>query len=501
MRYGILLAFFLFSLIAESQIPTGYQHWENLSETEHRIHTSKPHHTHIRPLSPFLDSTLVTLTADSSLLKGDGLRYTIKPVADLMGGGSASPSFGVAGFGSLGAHFTGVFNDRFYLNTGYQFGYLYFPDHLQLFAKHKRTLPGLGEVTPIGDAFGTHYWTASAGMRIGKFFNLDIGRDKHFWGNGYRSMILSNNAAPYYYGRFTTKVWKIKYTNLFTGMDNLDELTQERRRKYMALHSLSWNINHRVNLTLYEAIVWQAQDTLSQRGFEPAYLNPFIFYRPVEFAQGSADNALLGLEMRIEITTKVQLYTQLYFDEFLMAELRRGAGWWGNKFAWQIGAKSWDLFKDSLMLQTEFNLVRPFTYTHGSEVQSYGHLNQSLAHPLETNFIEWVSRAKWIRENEILHGTFILGSFGRDKEGLNYGGDVFTSYADPWQAYDNRIAQGEKNTLLQFIGEYERPLDFYGLSAVGGIGVRKVFNSLDSPFDAWLMVGVRTSLVRPYRDI
>ena len=151
-------------------------------------------------------------------------------------------------------------------------------------------------------------------------------------------------------------------------------------------------------------------------------------------------------------------------------------------------------------MQTELNVVKPFTYTHGSVAQAYGTSYQSLAHPLGTNFVEWITRAVYERPNYTLRGTLIIAGYGDDQEGLNYGGDVFTSYANPWRQFGNSLMQGEKNTLIYLHAEISKPLPFLDLHAFGAGHLRKINNSLNAPFDSWIQVGIRSSLVSPYRD-
>lgn len=502
MKQLVLLFLFCLPLFVVGQVTEGYQHWDPLSSSAACIHNSAAHHGNIRPLSPFLDTLEVACTADSALrFDPKNFRTNLTPVVDLNGGFSTSPTFGFAGFGNGGVQVQTFFKERFYGRASYQLGYTYFPDHLQVFSKNEMVIPGIGKAQEINGGYLAHYYTGALGMKMGDYFELEIGRDKHFWGDGYRSMILSHNASPFPYMRLTTKVWKFKYTNLWTALTDLNPFTGEGRRKFTTHHALSWNITPRFNFSIYEAVVWQASDTLSERGFEAAYLNPLIFYRPVEFSQGSADNVLLGISMRYELQDHIQLYAQLYFDEFLMNELRQRNGWWGNKFGFQFGAKSFDLFADSLSLQTELNIARPYTYTHGSVVQAYGHMNQSLAHPLGTNFVEWISRATYQTPKFTYNGTFMFAGFGQDKEGENYGGDVFVSYASPTRIYGNKLMQGEKNTLLFLHLEAEKPLiKAYNINLTAGLGVRKVFNTVGSPMDAWLTLGLRSPLVRNYRD-
>lgn len=483
----------------QGQMAEGYAAFDPLSATGHEIHQLQNQHTHLRPLSPFIEREAVRFTRDSAMFNQENLRFRIAPAGEAYTGLSAYPSPGFASYGAAGTDLLLLAGNRFYFHGNYSYAWMYFPDHLQSETSRMGVIPGMGRAIETGNGFGAHYYTASAGIRLGTYFDLSIGRDKHFWGNGYRSLVLSHNASPYYYGKLTTNIWKIKYVNLWAGLDHLDVIGGAYRRKFMAMHALSWNVSRRVNLTFYEAVVWQARDTLNNRGFEPAYLNPFIFYRPIEYAQGSADNALLGFEVNVKVNEKLSTYAQVYFDEFLLYELQRAEGWWGNKFAIQLGVKSWNLFADSLMLQTEINLAKPFTYTHGSVVQAYGHLNQSLAHPLGTNFIEWVNRARRTRKKGSIEGTIILAAYGRDIDGLNYGGNVFRPYTGPWRFFDNYLLQGQKNTLMFLTGTYAHRLT-NDLQLTFSAGARKVFNNTDAPLDGWLMLGIRTPLIAPYRD-
>src|SRR5690606_23707573 len=120
------------------------------------------------------------------------------------------------------------------------------------------------------------------------------------------------------------------------------------------------------------------------------YLNPVIFFRPVEYNHaGSSDRMLVGLNISYKFNARHQLYGQLILDEFLLSKLFGGEKWWANKYGIQLGYKSYSPFGlKGLYYQGEFNFVRPFTYTHATSVQSYSHMNMSLAHPFGANFME-----------------------------------------------------------------------------------------------------------------
>ena len=105
------------------------------------------------------------------------------------------------------------------------------------------------------------------------------------------------------------------------------------------------------------------------------------FLNAVEYGIGSADNSLLGAGLKFTIDKQYLIYSSFILDEFLFSEIKNRTGWWGNKYGIQFGIKTFDLFKlDGLYSILEFNSVRPFTYSHLSSKQNYGHKNQLKSH-------------------------------------------------------------------------------------------------------------------------
>ena len=119
------------------------------------------------------------------------------------------------------------------------------------------------------------------------------------------------------------------------------------------------------------------------------FFNPVIFYRPVEFAAGTYDNALLGFGLNVRIFKNSYLYSQLIIDDLIISELKQATGWWGNKYGIQAGFKSYSLFNiDHLFFLSEINAVRPFTYSHARDNINYGNYQMPMAHPEGANFLE-----------------------------------------------------------------------------------------------------------------
>ncbi|MFN3917573.1 MAG: hypothetical protein ACK4K0_07505 [Flavobacteriales bacterium] len=309
-------------------------------------------------------------------------------------------------------------------------------------------VPGIGRV--LNNDIAPLAWQGNGYLHYnpGKIFIVEAGKGTHFLGEGHRSLLLSDVAASYPYLRLTTKVWNVQYENLYT-IQKHRRLDGTFRNKHTTSHWISWNITKRLNVSIFETIVFQATDTLLNRGFDVNYLNPFIFYRPVEYYVGSPDNALMGLNTSYHFKVGAVLYSQFVIDEFYLKRLRNTPGWWANKWGFQVGAKFYEAFGiKGLFLQTEYNVARPFIYGHGSPVQNYAHEQQPLAHPLGANFREWVNRATWHKDEWTLNYQFNLATKGTDTAEINFGGNIFKTYTNRYSENHNKIGQGVSNLLI-----------------------------------------------------
>ena len=294
--------------------------------------------------------------------------------------------------------------------------------------------------------YNIHDVNLNLAFRANRYILLSIGNGKNFWGDGYRSLFLSDNSSPYPYFKIESEFWKVKYINLYSMHNDYSFYNGKLARKFSSSHLLSWNIHKNINLSVFESVVWQAKDTLNNRNFDVNYLNPIIFLRPVEYSIGSSDNSFLGANLKFKIFKNHILYSQVVFDEFLLSEFRENRGWWANKYGIQLGYKAYNPFKvNGLGYQFEFNTVRPYTYSHVSSLQNYGHNNQSIAHPLESNFIELLSRIYYQKNNITLLFQHTYQVYGKDYMNNNYGGNMYSSYLNYFSEYNNVTTQGEEN--------------------------------------------------------
>ena len=228
-------------------------------------------------------------------------------------------------------------------------------------------------------------------VNVLNYLNITFGRDKHFWGDGQRSLFLSDYSAPMLFLKYKLSFWRVEYVSMITQLTSgysrgADQVIEQ---KYGAFHKLDFKLTHWLNIGLFEGVISRRNGN----NLDPSYLNPIIFYRSVEHALGSPDNVFLGGYFKANAAGHLSLYGQLLFDEFNVKYFFKGNGWWANKWGLQLGAKIVDI-APNLDAQIEFNAVRPFTYTHGGD-DSYTNYNQPLAHPLGANFMEILAQVHY----------------------------------------------------------------------------------------------------------
>lgn len=298
--------------------------------------------------------------------------------------------------------------------------------------KNLRAVPGYGFFKSFKkDSTAVDYFDARGYITFNaaKYIDFQIGYDKNFIGNGYRSLFLSDYGNSYLFVKLNTKIWKLNYQNLY--MELMPQFIKRGDslldRKYAAMHHLSMNVTPWLNIGLFESVVFGRKNR-----FDFQYLNPIIFYRHIEGTVGSPDNAVAGLDFKANVAHRMQFYGQFLMDEFIIKNVRNKPKSWTNKFGFQLGGKYVDAFGvKNLDLQVEANRVRPFTYSHYNLVSNYTHYNQPLAHPLGANFQEFIGIARYQPAPKwYVMGRAIYYKKGLDSAGYNFGGNLFISNND-----------------------------------------------------------------------
>lgn len=299
--------------------------------------------------------------------------------------------------------------------------------------------------------------------------NATFGYDKQFIGDGIRSLFLSDFSSNTAFLKLNTKIWKLNYQNIYTELTPPYERGADRRlpHKYSTAHYLSINATRWLNIGLFENVIFSRNDR-----YPFSYMVPLIFFRAIERAAGSPDNVNLGINAKAILCNHVQLYGQLFLDEFRSSKLFSSEGWWGNKYGVQLGAKYFDAFTiRNLDLQAELNMVRPYTYAHAdSGGANYSNYNQPMAHPLGSGFVELIGVARYRPIPKLtLTGKLMYYKKGVDTGNLNYGNDIFRSYNTFATEYGVKMINGlQSNCMLMSLnGSYKlRERLFLDLGAV-----------------------------------
>ncbi len=331
-----------------------------------------------------------------------------------------------------------------FITTNQERGPRFFQQQVNSF----RAVPGNGFYKEFKKT-GVDYFDARGYLTFNaaKFIDFQIGYDKNFIGNGYRSLFLSDWGNSYLFAKINTKVWKFNYQNIF--MELMPQFKKSGDtlldRKYAAMHHLSMNVTKWLNIGLFEGVIFGRKNR-----FDFQYLNPVIFYRHIEGTIGSPDNAVAGFDFKANVAHRMQFYGQFLLDEFILSEVKNNPTSWVNKFAIQGGVKYVDAFGvRNLDLQGEINRVRPFTYSHYDTISNYTHYNQPLAHPLGANFQEFIGIAhyqpapKWT-----IDARAIYYYQGLDSTGKNFGGNIFKNYTTRVGDNGYNVGSGAKATCF-----------------------------------------------------
>jgi len=405
--------------------------------------------------------------------------------------------------GNVGSKFS--FYTSAYENQGV------FANYYTNFVEQNQIIPGQAGGDKLNNRTKDYsYATAFISYTPNKHLNLTLGRDKNFIGDGYRSVLLSDNTAPYSFLRVRATLGNVQYQTIYAYMldPGAERLTEDRRLgdrgKWMAAHYIDWNVTKRFSAGFFQAVTWADAEPEGKRGFDFNYAHPFVFLRSVESANTtSPDKMRIGFNLKYEVFVHTTVYGQFMFDEFTAKEFLKGTGYWANKNAIQLGVRGSDLMKvKGLNYLAEFNTARPYTYAHFDRVSNYASMNQPLANQLGANYREFIGLLNYTYKRFDFSGELMYAKKGLDPEGQNYGGDIFKSYNVRVSDYGNKIGQGLATDLYYGEAKVAYVLNpKYNLRIeLGGI-FRKESNAVSSTNTGLFTIGLRSTFRQLYTDL
>jgi hypothetical protein len=405
----------------------------------------------------------------------------------------------------------GNIGDKFsFYSSGYE-NQAVFPQYLNTYIKQVGIVPGRAYDRNFGNK-SSKDWSdvyATVSYTPVKYLNITLGHDKTFIGDGYRSVILSDYASAYPFFKLTGNLGNVRYMAMWSYMTDPTTTAASydigSNRKWGVFHYLDWNVNDRLSLGFFDAIIWANRDSSVNvnRGFDFSYANPIIFLRPVEASNGSPDNALIGFTGKYKVTDGLTAYGQFLLDEFSSKDFFSGKGSYRNKYSWQLGVKGSNLFNiPSLNYLAEYNGSLPYTYSEISPIKNYSEQAEPLAHPFGANFKEVVGILNYSYKRFDFTGEIDYGHYGLDINNLNYGKDIFKVYTDAVLHEGNVIGQGLTTNMAYVEGKVAYMLNpKYNLRIELGGVYRRESNSQFNDKTTMVTIGIRSSFRNIYNDI
>jgi hypothetical protein len=454
-------------------------------------------------------------------LQGEDYWFTLNPILDLQMGKSDPSVSKYTYVNTRGLQFNGGLGKQLNFTTTIYESQGRFADYFNRYAVSMKPdggdpalIPGIGIAKAFkSDAFDFPMAEANLSFTPSKFINVNLGYGKNFIGDGYRSLLLSDGASPYPYLKLNTTFWKIKYTNIYTWLKDIrPEATVDRTyaTKFAASHYLSLNVTKNWNLGFFESVIWT---NTNNRGFDMSFINPIIFYRSVEFESSArTGNAMLGLTTKYKFTNQVNFYGQFLLDEFSLSDMKSGQKSWKNKYGYQLGLKYYNAFDiKNLMLQVEYNNVRPYVYSHSEVITNYGHNNQSLGHQWGGNLRELIAIARYHNGRYYADVKITVGLRGLDfntsTDSFNYGSNIYLSYSDN-RPLDTGVVIGQGNKTNVFIADFQAGYlinPATNMKLFGSLIYRKFTPTVETDTvvkenTTWFSVGLRCDVFNWYFD-
>jgi hypothetical protein len=405
-----------------------------------------------------------------------GFQCQVNPVLYLSYGSEMDSSKKKTTFiNTRGVEVRGSIDDKIGFYTFLTDNQAYFPQYVNNRVKATSVVPGEGYwQTYKTGGYDFYDFNGYVDFHLTRHITTQFGQDKNFIGDGYRSLMLSDYSPSYLFWKIDTKIWKFDYINVWAKMtaDVVGTIGNVQGdvfypQKYMALHYLSFNVSKNFNIGLFECITFGNTDTIHNRGYDFTYLNPIIFYKAAENGLGAPDKDHIGITWKWNFLHHFSLYGTFFIDEFNLDEIKDSSGWWGDKQALQMGLKYIDVFGiKNLDLQYEFNVVRPYTYTHFSFSKTtdysyyanYSNYDQPLADPNGANFYENIVVLRFQPTYKL---SFTAKAFytaiGLDSAKSDYGSNIMIDYNKHPDNYNNVITQGYFTTItyLSFTATYQ----------------------------------------------
>jgi len=341
--------------------------------------------------------------------KGEDYFITISPILDLTYGKDVQDTNdrklfqNTRGFlveGDLFKNFsfsTGFFENqgRFSIyETNYysSIGELYPNQGIGKYITQNGVIPGSGRTKPFKlDGFDYAYAIGNIVYKPHRSIILCAGNTSQFIGDGYRSILLSDNAAPAPFLRGTFKIskkWQFNYLRM-RAMNLMRRPVSSSVEAYyetkgFSANYISYQPTPKLSISLFEGIIWSRGDSITSKRPNPLIYNPVPVIADMVVSD-EEKNSVLGINLSFAPLNEHRFYGQLAFGNLNT-----------KHNAFQLGYRGYNYFGlKNFMIQVEFNSVSKDMYTSVNERLNYSHFNLPMAHVKGNSFNEIIFRSNY----------------------------------------------------------------------------------------------------------
>jgi len=319
--------------------------------------------------------------------------------------------------------------------------------------------------------------------------SLQLGRERILWGTGrINKLILSDTPQAFDFVKFNIAYKSLRYDfihgwlvqkpeNIIIGAD----ISKEKRSKQIGISRLGFNPNNDLSLGISQMLIY------SNRSFEAAYLNPFLFWESAQRSLNDLDNSFLTFDGKCRLLKGVELHATAIFDDINFSPLFKDE--WAlhnNRFAWQGGISlTSPVVIENMTFNFEYIQLRPYMFSHDGygEALTYTNNGYLLGAELNPNSVLLSFNLEYdisdrinftIYYDHMLHGNNEYDSTGNIIK--NVGGNVFEYY---------RLKDPNFSYLLDGIRETENRIRLsFNWQIINGLIFRFNYESRNNSFNS-----------------
>lgn len=263
----------------------------------------------------------------------------------------------------------------------------------QLYLTQNAVIPGAARTKPFkGTAFDYAYAVGNLVFAPSNRFTLIAGNTPVFIGDGYRSLMLSDNGIPspfikstfQLHPRWTLNTMRMRLTNFIRKPKSSTVEAYYEMKGYSANY-LSFKATEKLSISLYEGGIWFKDDSLLSVRMPVGFYNPIPLGSNIMLKDRNRVNCLNGLNFSYIKNQHHRFYGQLVVQNFD-----------SKKIASQLGWRGYNLFGlTQFLLQLEVNSVPAEMYRASNSRLSFSSGNLPLTHIKGNGFQEYLLRCNY----------------------------------------------------------------------------------------------------------